>query len=78
MAFLQGKWEAENTEGGAARGPSVDQRRGAPGRYCLRVVWSESRNDAQWRCAAIVGWDARLGAVVEHWYGTGGESLVNC
>jgi hypothetical protein len=76
MNFFVGAWEADTFENGEKIGANVDRRRWAPGKHCLTIEWLGTEKGVEWRAAAISGWDAKADALVEHWYGSQGQSLM--
>lgn len=75
MSFFVGDWEAEAFENGEKIG-NVDRRRWAPGKHCLIVETSGGEEGAEYRDAAICGWDAEANALIEHWHGSLGSSAT--
>ncbi|NLY02083.1 MAG: hypothetical protein GXY83_38865 [Rhodopirellula sp.] len=82
MNSLVGAWQGEDITDGKKLGTNRASWRWVPGKYCLRIQWSGTHDGShegmESQFAGICGWDARAGAVVEHWYGSQGHSLTNC
>ncbi len=82
MNVFVGAWEGEDIADGKKLGTNRARWRWVPGKYCLRIQWSGthagSQGGAILQFSGISGWDAKAGAVVEHWYGSQGQLLTNC